>query len=177
MIIVSQHLRNIEDFQINPDDRIVWRVNLAWVNSIKDAKKILQELGNEDVYLDYPHGRTKPPKPTITIKDAVGLANAYNNVKYFAISNAEKPEEILLRKGQLRKGIEVVPKIETFLGVDCLEEIIEKTGIKYIMLDKDDLYLDLGKDSQDFELSVEAIRERTNRLNIKLLELQGVIFA
>ena len=138
------------------------RVNLAWVN-FQQARQILKKRKN--VFLDYPSGRTKPPKPTITFKQAIDLANEFN-VKYFAVSNLESVEKIKELKAKVKS--EIVPKIETTEGVKNIAKIAKE--VKTIMLDKDDLWVDCK--GKNFSRMVKKVRS----CKIKVFELAGVIF-
>lgn len=145
-----------------PADVII-RVNLAWVD-YERAKLLLNSI-NQPIYLDYPSGRTKPPKPTITLDEAIALANEFK-VRYFAVSNYEDAKTI--RDIKERVKCEVVPKIETIKGVENIAEIAKEVAM--VMLDKDDLFVNCR--GQGFEELVGKIRT----CGIKVLELQGVIF-
>ena len=173
MIVVSNHLFNTTN--INMPYGTVVRVNLAWIKSKEEARKLLDEL-EFDVYLDYPQGRTKPPKPVITIEQAIDLANVCGNVKYFAVSNTEDSQSLNYIKSQLVNVIQIVPKIETITGVRNLDVIFQNVLIKFVMLDKEDLYLDVNKDSKLYEELVDTVRQKCKDNKIELLELQGVVF-
>ena len=54
---------------------------------------------------------------------------------------------------------------------------LKKIGTKYIMLDKEDLYLDINKDHSLFEFMIEQTRATCAAFGVTLLELQGVVFA
>lgn len=150
-----------------PADTII-RLNLAWIKTYQEAEKILSE-SNFPVYLDYPSGRTKPPKPVIGFQEAIALSK-HPRVKYFAISNAES---IALLKELMETipGKIIVPKIETVKGVELIPKMIE-AGINTLMLDKEDLYTNVKADSELYEILVDKVRKS----GIKVLELQGVIF-
>lgn len=150
-----------------PEDAII-RVNLAWVKDYKTAFDLISSI-KYPVYLDYPSGRTKPPTPNITLDEAIELSNR-DNVRYFAISNAEDIET--LKAIQSRIEVELVPKIETELGVKNIPKMI-KINIKTIMLDKEDLYINVKMDSRKFNKLVNKVRH----CGIKVLELRGVIFS
>lgn len=150
-------------------DNAIIRINLAWIKSLDEAKRIITN-SKHDIYLDYPTGRTKPPRPVITLNEAIELTKN-KQVKYFAISNAEDISKIKEIKSKVKA--ELVPKIETQLGVSKINEMIE-AGIKTIMLDKEDLYIDANCDSKEFNLLVNSVRSYKDR--VKILELQGVIF-
>src|SRR3989344_6297390 len=131
MIIISCNALGIPntDFK-SADKEIVARVNLAWQNNKKEAEKVLADLSH-DIYLDYPQGRTKPPRPTISLDEALELAKKFK-VKYFAVSNAENPRALLAIKKKLPSFTALVPKIETRRGVLNLENIAQTTNIRYI---------------------------------------------
>src|SRR6185369_15118491 len=105
MIIVSNHLLNTTDIAF-PKDAVI-RVNLAWIKSFPEAEKILAE-SQHDIYLDFPQGRSKPPKPLLTLDNAITLANKYPNVKYFAVSNVEKVGPLWDLKKRLRPEVKLV---------------------------------------------------------------------
>src|ERR1700739_3376009 len=91
MIVVSNHLFATTHVKFPSD--IVVRVNLAWMKDKATALKTLKSI-KHDVYLDYPQGRSKPPRPTLTLDEALGIAKKFKNVKYFAVSNVEEPNEV-----------------------------------------------------------------------------------
>jgi len=174
MIIASNHLLSKGlDFPKGA----VMRLNLAWQESKEEAEKTLGKLTAFEIYLDYPQGRSKPPKPVITLNEAIALANLFSHVKYFAVSNVESPNTIREIQALLPSHVQMVPKIETKAGVNNLDEIIKKTGVKHIMLDKEDLYVDVGRDSEEFNRLVEVTRAKRDELGFELLEMQGVVFA
>lgn len=178
MIVISNHLSRL----FPPPEGAIIRVNLAWYGSVAEARQALfditEKLGKfHEVYLDYPQGRSKPPVPVIGEADAFALANEFDAVRYFAISNVEKPSTVLHAKDNLPDRVQVVPKIETRKGVMNLDAIALECGIKFAMLDKEDLYIDLKRKPAAFDQFVELARKKAEALGIKLLELQGVVFA
>lgn len=172
MIIVSNHLSTIG--MKFSDDTII-RINLAWAKDFTDAEKILQDWEGWEIYLDYPQGRTKPPKPNITLEQAIELSIMYD-VEYFAVSNVEKVEDVEQIYSSILVDTELVPKIESEVGVRNMPAIAS-LGIKFMMLDKEDLYTDVGNDSIKFDELTQLARTQAKDLGIKLLELQGVIFS
>ena len=58
MILISQ---NITNYDIQIPENAVFRINLAWVNSINELKKLLELHKAHDIFLDLPINRTKPP--------------------------------------------------------------------------------------------------------------------
>lgn len=173
MIIVSNYILEKNHFPLPA--HVVVRINVAWVKTMEELERILEGI-THDVYLDYPQGRSKPPRPTIRLEDVIRFAHTFKNVKYFAVSNVEDPEDIYGIQRRLPAHISIVPKIETIKGIENLEEIIEKIGAKYIMLDKEDLYVDVERDAALFEELIEKAREKTIRAGAEVLELHGVVF-
>ena len=173
MLIVSHYLLDKADMQF-PDHAIL-RVNVAWLNTLDELKSVLKKL-KHDIYLDYPQGRVKPPKPKITLDETIGVANLFPNVKYFAVSNVEEPGGILDIKNRLPKHIEMIPKIETERGILNLENIVRKTGVGAIMFDKEDLYSDVNHDAEKFNALMKLTWAKGQKLGIKVLETHGVVF-
>ncbi|HWP61357.1 MAG TPA: hypothetical protein VN495_02030 [Candidatus Paceibacterota bacterium] len=174
MIVVSNHLFATTHVEFPKD--VVVRLNLAWMKDLASAKDALSKI-KHDVYLDYPQGRSKPPRPTLSLEQGLALAKRYKNVKYFAVSNVEEPADVAKLRAKLPKHIQFVPKIETKRGVKNLPAIIRAGRIKYAMLDKEDLYIDVGRDQDVFEILNDAARSHAKHGGITLLELQGVVFA
>lgn len=174
MLLVSHHLlfKTTVDF---PKDKVVLRINVAWIKHKKELVKLLSEL-QHDIYLDYPQGRSKPPRPSLTLSEVIELVHKFPNVKYFAVSNVEDPKKITAIKKKLPAYVEVVPKIETDLGVRNMPEIIKALGTKYVMLDKEDLYIDVKRNAKKFENLITLARNSAKKAKINLLELHGVVF-
>lgn len=158
-----------------PEGTII-RVNTAWVKTKEDLFKILKENEGRDVFLDYPSGRTKPPRPKLTLNELIEAIWTFDNVKYFAVSNAENKEILAEIRKMVPSDITIVPKIETFNGVMNLDIILKACDSRTAMLDKEDLYLDLDTDPDAYEDAVLKARRLCGALGVKLYELQGVIF-
>ncbi|OHA65127.1 MAG: hypothetical protein A2672_03265 [Candidatus Wildermuthbacteria bacterium RIFCSPHIGHO2_01_FULL_49_22b] len=173
MLIVSNHLMAKGGFVL-PDHAVV-RVNVAWIPT---KEKLVETLGEikHDIYLDYPQGRTKPPKPTIALHETIAIIPQFPQIKHFAVSNVEDPEAIHAIKTQLPSHVGIVPKIETRRGIENLEAIVEKIQNRYIMFDKEDLYLDVDRDPVQFEALIDLARQKSKKLGIEILELHGVVF-
>lgn len=174
MIILSNYILEKGHFPV-PDD-VVIRVNVAWVKTKEELGQILKDISH-DIYLDYPQGRSKPPRPTLKLDEVIAFAHEFPQVKYFAVSNVEDPEDIFSIKSRLPAHIGVVPKIETERGIELLEEIIQRIDAKYIMLDKEDLYVDVNRNGELFAELIERAREKTTKAGAEVLELHGVVFA
>jgi len=175
MLIISHNLLFKTDMDF--PKHAVMRVNIAWQKNTKEVEQVLTYLKKHDIYLDYPQGRSKPPKPSITLDDAIRIAHKFPNVKYFAVSNVEDPKAIFEIRKRLPPHIELVPKIETVKGVENLEAIVKKINTKFIMLDKEDLYVDVDKDHNLYQNLVETVRKKCKSCKIDGLELQGVVFS
>ena len=174
LIVVSNHLFATTHVKFPGD--IVVRVNLAW---LKDTKTAIATLGKikHAIYLDYPQGRSKPPRPTITLSEALQMATMFKNIKYFAVSNVEKPEKIAKIRSRLPAHIELVPKIESKKGVEHLPGIMKSAKSRCAMLDKEDLYTNVGCKMKPYEKLIKDARAHAKKSGFKLIELQGVVFA
>ena len=134
MRIFSQNLL-LHDISV-PDDAIL-RINLAWVNHIDELKEILNKYNNYGIFLDLPIGRLKPPNNFYEFSDLLPIINSHNNIKYFAISNVNKPENLKPYISDIPKSVTLVPKIESLEGLNNIQEICEALGEeKIIMLDQ-----------------------------------------
>ncbi|MCX5751403.1 MAG: pyruvate kinase [Candidatus Saganbacteria bacterium] len=175
MLIISQHARLLH---IPFPEFAVYRVNVAWVRSNEELYDLLKELNN-DVFLDFPEGRNKPPKPVLSIEDLVAAMHKFDNIKYFGVTNVKNAKMIKNLREKVPKRIKLIPKIESKEGVDNLEEIFAelRKDESHIMLDKEDLYTDLNNHNGLFDQYVRLCREKCNNMGIRVLELQGVIFA
>lgn len=173
MLIVSHYLLDKID-AVFPE-HMVARVNVAWLNTQDELRKVLGKL-RHDVYLDYPQGRTKPPQPRISLDETIAIAHQFPHIKYFAISNVEEPEGLLRIKERLPRHIEMIPKIETERGIHNLENIVKKADIRSIMFDKEDLYVDVNRDTKKFDELTDIARKKSKELGINILELHGVVF-
>jgi pyruvate kinase len=127
--------------------------------------------------LDYPQGRTKPPKPMLKLSDAMDALITFRNIKYFAISNVEDPDKIGRLSQCVPDRIIIVPKIESRKGVKNIYQICVRANTKVIMLDKEDLYSEVLHNSAVYNKYVDMARDICKRAGIDLLELQGVIFS
>jgi len=171
MLIISNHLRGKISF---PKETIV-RVNMAWIKDRKELKETLNNI-SYPILLDLPKGRSKPPKPTLTMVDAMWAIDKFPKISYFAISNAENIDEISLICKQIKR-VEIILKIETLLGVVNLDELIDIAHPVAVLLDKDDLYISVDRNNSDFNGLVDKLRKVCKNFNITLLELQGVVFS
>ena len=178
MIIASQNLINF-DFPLPPNS--IFRINLAWVNSIEDLKLLLEKHNNHKIFLDLPVGRTKPPNNKYSFEDLIPVLNLNKNFRYFAISNVDSKKDLEPYLQSVPEHITLVPKIESPSGVENIEEIVNVlTDEKIIMLDHDDLFSNTIKQNQspvDFKDYFTKLVNFCNSHNITLLRTIGVIFS
>jgi hypothetical protein len=173
MILISNHLLTLQQFK-NVDD-VVIRINMAHVKDIKELKQFVNK--KQDVFLDYPKGRTKPPVPSLSLTDAITFTHKYDNIKYFATSNIEEIAEVDLICDMLPNHVSFVPKIETLRGVQNLESLFKTGKIFHIMLDGEDLYTDINNDVDLFLNLKDRVQHNCMKYGVELLELYGVVFS
>ena len=173
MILISNHLLTLPEFEKIED--VVIRINMAHVRDMKQLKQFLNR--DNDIFLDYPKGRSKPPVPSLSFKDSVEILGEYDNIKYFATSNTEEVAEVNLICDLLPEHTNFVPKIETLKGVLNLNRLFDTGKIKHIMLDSEDLYTDIGNDVELFVGLKDRVKKTCEKYNVELLELYGVVFA
>ena len=167
---------NIESYMDLPSRAIV-RINMAWENSPKKVEKAIKGTLNQ-VYLDFPMGRTKHPLPRFTLDQAIEIANKYaGKIKLFAISNVESPELMAIVREKLDKQINIVPKIETETGVKNVVRICKSAKTKVVMLDREDLTSSLKYNMKKVLAAVDSLYAQANKNKIQVLGLQGVVFA
>jgi hypothetical protein len=172
MILISNHLTQLDQFKKLKN--VVIRINMAHVKDEEELEKFVNVP--YDIFLDYPKGRSKPPRPTLHIPDALKMMQKYKNIKYFAVSNIQTNSETQMIISTLPTHVSFVPKIETWMGVVKLDKILKNNPIKYIMLDGEDLYTSVYNDQEMFlDLKARASRTCANN-NVTMLELYGVIF-
>ena len=179
LIITSQNLTKY-NFPI-PDDAI-FRINLAWVNSIRELSKLLEKHKSHKIFLDLPVNRTKLPNNKYSIDEIIPLFNKYENIKYFAISNIEKSDDLRPYVDVIPKSITIIPKIESPNGVNNIKEITDiiPSQEKIIMLDHDDLYSNMIKENQPpskFKDHMENLVAFCSKQNIVILRTIGVVFS
>ena len=179
MLIVSQNLSNYE-FDI-PND-VVYRINLAWVNSIQELKEILQKHSRHKIFLDLPKNRTKPPNNRYSISDLVTILRSNVNIQYFAVSNVNDENDLNEFLESVPKTITIVPKIESPDGISNIKRIINKLPYmeKIIMLDHDDLFSALkknGEPDQNFLEYIKKLLAFCDENHVVLLRTLGVVFS
>ena len=179
MIIISQ---NITNYDIPIPKNAIFRINLAWINSIDELKQLVEKHKLHTIFVDLPVSRTKPPNNKYSLNDIISILENYNNIKYIAISNVETKEDLDQYSKIIPENITIVPKIESHVGVENIKDITMKLDYeeKLVMLDHDDLYSNLlksGFTSDKFIYYVNNLIEFCKSNNIILLRTIGVIFS
>ena len=171
MIISNNALKYFDRL---PKDLVV-RINIAWLKSIKELELLLKN-STHDIYLDCATGRTKYPKPKISLQQVLPIIKKLHRIKYLAISNSESPDVLHNIRKVVSQKIIIVPKIETQKGISNLESICKAAETKVVMLDKEDLYYNLNRDNQTLKKWLTKLNRAATKNNIRILRLQGVIF-
>jgi pyruvate kinase len=171
MLLLSNNLRGKIQF---PKNAVV-RVNSAWVKTEEELSQILTRNSDRDVFLDFPSGRTKPPQPTLTLMQLLQSIRLNKNVKYFAVSNAEDEEQLENIKNIIG-DVELVPKIETIVGVENIRKIKKASKCKIVMLDVEDLYVNCKTDTKIYQHNYDKLYAKCKELGIKVIRLCGVAF-
>ena len=178
MLLISQNLLNYDmEFPKNT----VLRINLAWVGSLDELTKLLDQF-THDVFLDLPTGRTKPPNYRYTMSDLSSIIQSYPSIKYFAISNVESISQIEDAYSFLPKSVTLVPKIESILGVKSIDKIagVLREKQKMVMLDHDDLFSNIISENQTVDYYIQLIDSLVDyceSAGVGLLRTRGVIFS
>ena len=178
MLIFSQNLANY-GFPI-PQDAI-FRVNLAWINSLKELEVILEKQRTHKIFLDLPANRAKPPNNKYDIDDLIPIIKSNQNIVYFAVSNIHSVDDLKIYLDVIPKHVTIVPKIESVEGVSNVKQITDALGIKKIlMLDHDDLYSSIISSKQPTSRFLECFNtlvDYCNNHNVTLLRTVGVVFS
>ena len=177
--IISQ---NIKNYGIEVPSDTILRINLAWCNSIKQLKDILGEHKNNPIFLDLPIKRIKPPNNKYTLDDLIPVISSYNQIRYFAISNVESPDDLEDYIQKIPTNIILVPKIESPIAIQNISEIVNAipTDEKILMLDHDDLFSKIIKSNEpvdNFKNYIQKLSDYCNSNKIILLRTIGVMFS
>jgi len=176
MLLMSQNLARYMPISENT----VIRINLAWIENLDKLEASVSDFSN-DIFIDIPVGRTKPPNNTYSIDDLKPIFARNKNIRYLAISNVESPDHIKSFIKFFGEKISIIPKIETKKGIDNILEISKgMVGEKIIMLDHDDLFSDLirnGVSSSKFFEYIEELERFCKKNSVRLLKTRGVIFS
>jgi citrate lyase beta subunit len=178
MLIISQNLLNY-DVKLKPNT--IFRVNLAWT-TLKELKKILRRHSKKTIFFDLPINRIKPPNNSYSIDDLITILRNYTNIKYLAISNVEKKEDVFKYKKIIPSHVMIVPKIESVKGIMNIKEITDELEVnnKIVMLDHDDLFSSIIKSRKPISLFKNCISKLVifcKKNKITLLRTVGVVFS
>jgi citrate lyase beta subunit len=179
MLLVSQ---NTENYDIVLPNDAVFRINLAWCNTIKELEEKLSNNKESDFFIDLPVGRIKPPNNRYTLDDIIPIIKRNPNVKFFAISNVESKNDLIEFLEKLPDSVNIVPKIESPNAVQNIDKICNalKTDKKIVMLDHDDLFSSIirNKENKDsFQDYIKKLVDYCQENNIELLRTVGVVFS
>ena len=177
--IISQ---NIINYGIEVPDNTILRINLAWCNSVKQLRNILEGHKNNSIFIDLPIKRIKPPNNKYTLNDLISVISSYNQIKYFAISNVESANDLEDYNQKIPPNIILVPKIESPIAIQNVSEIVNAipTDEKILMLDHDDLFSKIIKNNESidsFQNYIQKLSDYCNSNKIILLRTIGVIFS
>ena len=178
MLIISQNLTN---YEINIPHDAVFRINLAWINNLKELKAILEKHRTRKIFLDLPANRTKPPNNKYSIDELAPIIKSNQNIKYFAVSNINSTDDLEMYVDIIPENVILVPKIESVEGISNIKQITDALGTnKIIMFDHDDLYSSIIKSKQSISKFLEYFNklvEYCKNNNIILLRTVGVVFS
>ena len=179
MLLVSQNAGNYNI--ILPNDTI-FRINLAWCNTLKELKSILSNNKKVEFFLDLPVGRIKPPNNRYSLDDIISIIKANSSIRYFAVSNVENSSDLQPFLDKLPDYINIVPKIESPNAILNIKEICNalKTEKKIVMLDHDDLFSSIirkNEDKNSFQEYIKKLIDFCEKENISLLRTVGVMFS
>jgi len=178
MLIISQNLTN---YQVNIPEDAIFRINLAWVNSLKELQDILERHQTRQIFLDLPANRTKPPNNKYDIDELTSIIKSNQNIKYFAVSNINSADDLEMYFNVIPENVILVPKIESVEGISNIKQITDALGTnRIIMLDHDDLHSSIIKSKQPISKFLECFNtlvEYCKNNNVVLLRTVGVVFS
>ena len=179
MLLASQNMLNY-DLMLPKD--IVFRINLAWCNTLKELQTILSKNKESEFFLDLPIGRIKPPNNIYSLDDIISIIKENPSIRYFAVSNVENKNDLQPFLDKLPNHINIVPKIESTKAVSNIKEICDslKTERRIVMLDHDDLFSSIihnNEDKNSFQEYIKKLIGFCDEENISLLRTVGVMFS
>ena len=179
MLLISQNMKNY-DLTLPKD--AVFRINLAWCNSLEELEVKLAKNKKSEFFIDLPVGRIKPPNNSYSLDDMIPIIEANPCIKYFAVSNVENKNDLEPFIEKLPDYINIVPKIESQKAILNIKEICDslKTEKKIVMLDHDDLFSSIihnNEDKNKFQEHIKLLIDFCNANNISLLRTVGVVFS
>ncbi|MBL77287.1 MAG: hypothetical protein CL763_10260 [Chloroflexi bacterium] len=179
MLLISQ---NVTNYDLDLPKNAVFRINLAWCNSLEELENILQKNRNNEIFIDLPIGRIKPPNNRYTLEEMIPIINTNDQIKYFAVSNVESKEDLTIFQEKLPQHVNIIPKIESPNAINNIQEITDSLNSKekIIMLDHDDLFSSIIRNNEDkdnFKKYIINLIDYCEKNNISLLRTVGVVFS
>ena len=179
MRIISQ---NIANYGMDVPEDTIFRVNLAWCSSITELKNILEKYPDNDIFLDLPKGRIKPPNNKYSLDDLIPIILTFRQIKFMAISNVESSSDLEIFIKKIPDHIILVPKIESPTAIKNIFEIVDAipNTKKILMLDHDDLFSQIIKNKEpidNFKNYIQKLKNFCNENGVTLLRTIGVIFS
>ena len=179
MLIISQ---NLENYDLMLPKEAVFRINLAWCNSLEELEGKLAKNKEAEFFIDLPAGRVKPPNNSYALNDMLPIIEANPRIRYFAVSNVENKNDLQPFLEKLPDYINIVPKIESPKAVLNIKEICGslKTEKKIVMLDHNDLFSSIinnNGDKNSFQGYIKKLIDFCEENNISLLRTVGVVFS
>ncbi len=179
MRIISQ---NVTNYGIEVPKDTIFRINLAWCSSIDELKAMLQKHRDNKIFLDLPIKRIKTPNNRYTLDDLIPIILSHQQIKYFAVSNVESPDDLKSFIKKLPPGVILVPKIESPTAIKNISDIVNAlpANEKILMLDHDDLFSAIIKSNEPvdvFKKYIQQLVDYCNSNKIILLRTIGVMFS
>ena len=179
MRIISQ---NVTNYGIEVPKDTIFRINLAWCSSVDELKAMLQKHRDSKIFLDLPIKRIKTPNNRYTLDDLIPIIQSHQQIKYFAVSNVESPDDLESFIKKLPPGVILVPKIESPTAIKNISDIVNvlPANEKILMLDHDDLFSAIIKNNEPvdvFKKYIQQLVDYCNSNKIILLRTIGVMFS
>ena len=179
MRIISQ---NVTNYGIEVPKDTIFRINLAWCSSVDELKAMLQKHRENKIFLDLPIKRIKTPNNRYTLDDLIPIISSNQQIKYFAVSNVESPDDLKSFIKKLPPGVILVPKIESPTAIKNISDIVNALpdNEKILMLDHDDLFSAIIKSNEPvdvFKKYIQQLVDYCNSNKIILLRTIGVMFS
>ena len=178
MLIISQNLTN---YEVDIPQDAIFRINLAWINNLKELEDILEKHRTRQIFLDLPANRTKPPNNKYSMDELIPIIKSNQNIKYFAVSNINSADDLEIYFNIIPEHVILIPKIESMEGISNIKQITDALGTnKIIMFDHDDLYSSIMESKQPISEFLEYFNRLVSHCknhNVILLRTVGVVFS
>ena len=173
MLLISQ---NIENYDLTLPEEVIFRINLAWCNSLEELEGKLAKNKKLEFFLDLPVGRIKPPNNRYSLDDIISIIKENSSIRYLAVSNVENSRDLQPFLDKLPDYINIVPKIESPKAVLNIKEICDslKTEKKIVMLDHNDLFSSIihnNEDKNSFQGYIKKLIDFCEENNFFLLRI------